>query len=172
MQYFSNVRQNSAALAAFAEVVKVTNHSGLWDAELAWYSSSTTRWPYFHDLKQSESTVLNQPDLAWSLRFLSSELNFLNPQAFGLWLSAPSPFGQQLFMVASVKLLPGSLVWLSNYTWSKTMQNVSAHLIPRYYQPQLVPFTAWSCFQRYLLQTALSNTNKIQADLFDSLKGP
>ena len=28
---------NSAAADAFAKVVKVTNHSGLWDAELTWY---------------------------------------------------------------------------------------------------------------------------------------
>ena len=28
----------------FAGVVKMTNHTGLWDAELAWYSPSATCW--------------------------------------------------------------------------------------------------------------------------------
>ena len=30
-------------LAGSAEVVKLTNHTGLWDAELSWYSPSSTR---------------------------------------------------------------------------------------------------------------------------------
>ena len=37
LRYFANVRHNSAASNAFAEVVNVT---GLWDAVLAWYSLS------------------------------------------------------------------------------------------------------------------------------------
>ena len=35
LQYFGNVRQNSADLNAFAEVVKVMNNTGRYDAELA-----------------------------------------------------------------------------------------------------------------------------------------
>ena len=31
-------------LTGFAEFVKVTNHTGLWDAELAWYSLIVTHW--------------------------------------------------------------------------------------------------------------------------------
>ena len=44
-QKFYNIlemKDNSVALDAFAEVVKVTNHTGLWDAQLAWYSPSAT----------------------------------------------------------------------------------------------------------------------------------
>ena len=33
LQYFSNMRHNLAAPDTFAEVVKVVNHSGLWDAK-------------------------------------------------------------------------------------------------------------------------------------------
>ena len=44
LQYFGNVRHNSAAADAFTEGVKVMNHNGLWDAELAWYSLSATHW--------------------------------------------------------------------------------------------------------------------------------
>ena len=40
LQYFNNVRHNSAAPDTFAVVVKVTNHTGLWDAELVSYSPS------------------------------------------------------------------------------------------------------------------------------------
>ena len=36
--YIGDVRYNSAALDAFAKVVKVTKHTGLWDAKLTWYS--------------------------------------------------------------------------------------------------------------------------------------
>ena len=35
LQYFSNVRLHSTALDYFAEVVKVTDHISLWNAELA-----------------------------------------------------------------------------------------------------------------------------------------
>ena len=31
-------------LAGFAKVVKMTNHTGLWDAELVWYSPNATHW--------------------------------------------------------------------------------------------------------------------------------
>ena len=33
---------NLAAVDAFADVVKVTNYTGLWDAKRAWYSPSAT----------------------------------------------------------------------------------------------------------------------------------
>ena len=40
LQYFNKVRHNSGARNDFAEVVMVTNHAELWDATLAWYSST------------------------------------------------------------------------------------------------------------------------------------
>ena len=49
------VRHYSVALDTFAEVIKVTNHPGLWDAEIAWYSLSDTRlicvYGFKHDLE-------------------------------------------------------------------------------------------------------------------------
>ena len=33
---------NSAALDAFAEIMKVMNHTEMWDAKLTWYSLSAT----------------------------------------------------------------------------------------------------------------------------------
>ena len=44
LQYFAYVGHNSAALDAFAEVMKVTVHTELRDAKLAWYSPRGTIW--------------------------------------------------------------------------------------------------------------------------------
>ena len=48
LKYFGNVRHNSAV---FAEVIKVTNHTRLWDAEFAWYFPMTTYWICLNGLK-------------------------------------------------------------------------------------------------------------------------
>ena len=53
MPYFSNVKHNSAVLNAFAEVMRVMNHIGQRNAELAWYYPSIARRVYFYDLKHS-----------------------------------------------------------------------------------------------------------------------
>ena len=37
------------------EVMKVTNYTGLWDTELAWYSPSTTRWICFYGLEYNNT---------------------------------------------------------------------------------------------------------------------
>ena len=74
LQYFVNVRHNLAVLDVFTEVMKETNHSGLWDAELAWYSPSATHLIYIHSL---ESTLLSLTDLSWSSKF---KQNFFNRQ--------------------------------------------------------------------------------------------
>ena len=44
---------NLAVLNAFAKGVKVTNHTGLWDGKLAWYSLSATLQIFPYDMKQS-----------------------------------------------------------------------------------------------------------------------
>ena len=38
LQYIGNLRPNSTTLNASADVVKVTDHTRLWDAELTWYT--------------------------------------------------------------------------------------------------------------------------------------
>ena len=40
LQYFANMMHNSAALDTFAKDMNLTKHTGLWDAELTWYSPS------------------------------------------------------------------------------------------------------------------------------------
>ena len=42
LKYFCYVWDNLSAPDVFAEGVKMTNHTGLWDAKLAWYSSCDT----------------------------------------------------------------------------------------------------------------------------------
>ena len=61
---FGNVKDNSAA-EWFADVLKVTNHTELWDAGFAWYSRSVTLRIYFYDLEhmilQPDPTFLSHP---------------------------------------------------------------------------------------------------------------
>ena len=64
LQYFGNVGHNLAALDAFSEVVKLTNHIRLWDTKLIWYFPSGIHWIY-HDLKHH-------------LRIHSFQQNFVN----------------------------------------------------------------------------------------------
>ena len=54
----------------------------------------------------SKFTVLGQHDLAWLSRFLQLEQNFLNHLVTVLQSTAPSPFEQQMFLVASTVLWP------------------------------------------------------------------
>ena len=42
LQYFGNMRHDSAILDAFTKVMYVTNHSGIWHTELTWYLLSAT----------------------------------------------------------------------------------------------------------------------------------
>ena len=55
LQNFSNMRHNLAALDTFAGAVKVMNHTGLWDTNLAWYSLSTTHLICLYGLEYKNS---------------------------------------------------------------------------------------------------------------------
>ena len=70
LQYFGNIRYNSVVLDAFAEVIKMINHTGLWDAELAWYPpSATCRISSMVWSILIEYTVIRLLELPWSSRF-------------------------------------------------------------------------------------------------------
>ena len=63
------MRHSLAVSDCFAEVVKVMDHTRLWDAELAWYS------PRFDSVAWNttfEHIVLGLPDFAWLSQFLWS----------------------------------------------------------------------------------------------------
>ena len=45
------MKNQSVTTDAFAEIMKVTNHIGLWDADLAWYPPNVTHLIYLNSLK-------------------------------------------------------------------------------------------------------------------------
>ena len=55
LEYFDNVRLNSPTLDIFTEVVKVTNYTELWDAELSWYSLTATLWIFLFNIQSQNS---------------------------------------------------------------------------------------------------------------------
>ena len=79
LQYFGNMRHNMVTPDSFAKVMKVTNHTWLWNA-------SATCWICFY-VTALESTVLSWADIAWLLRFLQPEWNFFNHLVTVLWLT-------------------------------------------------------------------------------------
>ena len=84
-------------LDSLAEIMKVMNHTGLWDADLAWHFEYY-HWIYLCGLEFSLG--IHSFRLAWLLRFLPPEQNFLNHLVTVLWSIAPSPFVQQMFLFA------------------------------------------------------------------------
>ena len=64
-------------LAGFAEVVKVITHSGLGDAELAWYSPSATHWIFLYGFRLVYLTLPNRRRL-YNLREISSAIWLLH----------------------------------------------------------------------------------------------
>ena len=90
----------------------------------------------------SESLDLDIPNVAWSSKFLQPEQNFLNNLVTVLWLTAPLPSAERLWLyprrrygpirihkaeVPDLNFVASSSVQLSNQTRSETMYNVSAH---------------------------------------------
>ena len=81
LQYFGSVRDNSAALNAFAEVVKMTNFE-LSDAELDWYSLSATHQNY----QGREDDELHWTERSWA-RLILSECYSLDLPWLRRWCS-------------------------------------------------------------------------------------
>ena len=83
LQYFGYLAQNSPALDVFIKVVKVMNHTGLWDTELAWYSLSATRQICLYGLEQGLG--IHGFKLTWSclvVEVLSIQVKFLRLFAY------------------------------------------------------------------------------------------
>ena len=111
-QKFCNI---TAFLNAFAEVIKVINHSGLWNVKLSWYSSSATH----------QILPLGIGSRSLNLQFLA----YLTlPDRWGSYnylvivhrSTAFSPFSQQMILIVYVALwfrsnictIRSSLIWL------------------------------------------------------------
>ena len=91
---------------ASAEVAKVTNNTVLLDANLVCQSVLLAGFVFVAWSTASVSTILGLPDLAWLLRFLQSEQNFLKPLNTVLWSKATSHFARLMFLFAFVALWP------------------------------------------------------------------
>ena len=144
------MRHYSAAPDTFAKIVKMTNHMKLWDAKIDILWVLLITFAFMAWSTALESTLLDQPNFAWLLRFLQSEQNFFNHLVTVWWSTAPLPFMQQMFLLASVVLWPNSnsnvsskldydvcsSVRLSNQTTSEAMHKISEHQLRQYYQPQ------------------------------------
>ena len=88
-QYFGNFRHNSAAPPDFSVVLKVTNHTGLWNDMLAWYSLSATQQIYLYNLEhgleinrfrlfQTYFLTLSDRQGSWKPREISLTIFLLN----------------------------------------------------------------------------------------------
>ena len=97
LQYFGHVWYNSASPDIFDEIMKMTKHAGLWNADLTWYSPITTYWKCLYTFEHG-LRVLNILDLVKSLTFLQlADENVLN-YLFTVPLSTvPSLFVQEIF---------------------------------------------------------------------------
>ena len=101
----------------------------------------------------SKSKLLGLADLYWSW-CLQPERNLLKQRLIVFRSTVRSSFAQQICSFSSTSS------WCSSNSqsissrirkrwmficeaWSEAMHNVSAHWLPRYNQPQQVPFTAW-----------------------------
>ena len=88
-------------------LTKIINHTWLWRCRINLILSKS----YLLDLARrttTKSTVLDLTGLAWSSRFLQLEQNVISHLVTELLSTVPSPFVEQIFLVAS------SAFWLSS----------------------------------------------------------
>ena len=90
VQNFVNMKHNLAAPFAFTKVVKMTNHTGLWDVKHpVTLRELVTKFISMVLSTASESKILGLPDLAWLSRCLQFEQNFWNHLVIVLWSTVP-----------------------------------------------------------------------------------
>ena len=151
-QNFEILKHNPVAADVFAEVIKVTADSGLWNAVLAWYSPSDSHWicpdGFEHGLGihgfRTTCHSLIVKVLATRAKFLEPSVyctlincsfNFSHMKCFGLRPRRYGPVWTCKTLVASLDFIARSYVQLLNYIQSETMHNVSARLLQLYYLP-------------------------------------
>ena len=87
--YILLTRQNSVALYAFAKVMNMMNHMGLWDTKFAWFSLRATHYICLSGL---EFMVLRLQDFAWSSKFLQAMQKFLKPPGYSTMINCAFTF--------------------------------------------------------------------------------
>ena len=176
-------------LIRFAEFVKMTNHTRLWDADLSWYPPNTTRrilprswrWRTKLDCVMPSSPVPSDCYLPICLIRLEHGVGSrgpCNPNEISstIWLLyCGSLFAQQISLVASLELWPSSnscsisprirlryTFVCAAFTRSEAMHNVSAHQLPRYYQLLRVPSIVWIVSVTWYTRRKLARTKILQ----------
>ena len=107
LQYFDNVRHNSAASDAFTIVVKIMNHIGRWDAELTWHFPNTTHWICHLGC----GFELHAFRFSWLCLFdevLDTRVKFLESSDYYTVANCTFSFCTTIFLVVSVALWPDS----------------------------------------------------------------
>ena len=95
------MRHNSAAPDAFAKAVKVTTHTGLWDAEHSWYSPNATQQNCLFGLERSLG--IHSFRLTW-LAWLLNQAKFLKSYGyFSVINCQPSQLELQNILTASLQ---------------------------------------------------------------------
>ena len=143
----------SVSLDVFAEETKCT---GLWDVELAKYSLVDTRWIFFNALEYCLRNYGFKPTWTFLIvEILANQANFLEPSGestainCAFFFCTTNVFGCFCNILSQFELVKQNFpndftlqVW--KHTRKETMLNVSAHQLPRYYQPHRVPSTGWT----------------------------
>ena len=146
-----NLRHNSTSPDTFAEVETVTNQTGLWDAELAWYSPSTTRricWGWEGDkphwtVRCRAHLILSEcysPNLLRSRRWQTT-LDCEMPSSPDTLRVPLAWFASTAWGVASTFTLlgPSDLAWSS--TFLQHERNFSNHQVTILWSVESSPFT-------------------------------
>ena len=95
-------------LTGFAKVMNMTNHTGLWDAVLTWYSPSDTHWICLYSLENGLRIHVFSPTrpcqgscilskISWTIWLLYCDrlhLHFCTTNIFGCFLSVMAKFEQ------------------------------------------------------------------------------
>ena len=153
------MRHNLAALGSFVEIMEVTSHTGQCRASFIFSDMLLTRFIPIVWSTTSESTLLGLAELDWSSRFSQQSkmsctfwllycdrlhLHLSQNKCFWLLWSRYGPVWTRKAEVPESDNMAHSSLWLLNHKRSEAMQNMSAHKLSRYYQPQWVPTTVWS----------------------------
>ena len=93
-------------LAGFAKVVKMTNHTELWDSELAWYSRRATRWICFKGFEHGLGVHCFSSTWTFPItEILTTRAKFLEPSGYCVVINCPFNFRiKNVFLVASMRL--------------------------------------------------------------------
>ena len=166
---------NLETLDILGEIMKVTNHSKLWNIELTWYSLSATHWICLYGLEQGFR--INSFRSTWPcliIEILLVPAKFLKPfgfctvincifpfcktNVFSCFCSVMTQFKLMMHKFPNLDYVAHSSVQLLNLKQSKAMHSISAHQLPWYYQPQQIPSTAWTALITWYMHCKLAYT--------------